>query len=128
GAVEEEEDRAESGGKDLEGRVCSGGDVVVAISASGRTPYCLGALRYARRVGAGRIALVCNPASPMEELAEVTICPVVGPEVLMGSTRMKAGTAQKLVLNMLSTAAMIRLRSEEHTSELQSRENLVCRL
>lgn len=109
GAVEEEEDRAESGEKDLEGRGCSGGDVVVAISASGRTPYCLGALRYARRVGAGRIALVCNPASPMEELAEVTICPVVGPEVLMGSTRMKAGTAQKLVLNMLSTAAMIRL-------------------
>lgn len=108
-ATEGAEDDEEAGGRDLERRGLQPGDVVVGIAASGRTPYVMGALRYAGRVGAGRIAIVCNRNSPMEALAEVTIACEVGPEVIMGSTRMKAGTAQKLVLNMMSTAAMIRL-------------------
>ena len=84
-------------------------DVLVGISASGRTPYVLGGLRYARRLGAKTVALTSNPDAPIKRLADVSIVPVVGPEVIAGSTRMKAGTAQKLVLNMLSTAAMVRL-------------------
>ena len=84
-------------------------DVLVGISASGRTPYVLGGLRYARRLGARTVALTSNPAAPSRQLADVAIVPVVGPEVIAGSTRMKAGTAQKLVLNMLSTATMVRL-------------------
>jgi N-acetylmuramic acid 6-phosphate etherase len=84
-------------------------DVLVGISASGRAPYVLGAMRFARRHRAKVVALTCNPQAPMAALADVTICPVVGPEVIAGSTRMKAGTAQKLVLNMLSTATMVRL-------------------
>lgn len=83
-------------------------DVLVGISASGRTPYTLGGLRYARRLKAKTIALTSNPLDPLCRLADVSIVPVVGPEVVAGSTRMKAGTAAKLVLNMLSTAAMIR--------------------
>jgi N-acetylmuramic acid 6-phosphate etherase len=108
-SIEAVEDSQEVGASDLAARGCSQTDAVVAIAASGRTPYCLGALRYAASVGAARIALVCNTDSLMSAEAEVTIAPVVGPEVIMGSTRMKAGTAQKLVLNMLSTASMIRL-------------------
>ncbi|HHW10253.1 MAG TPA: N-acetylmuramic acid 6-phosphate etherase [Firmicutes bacterium] len=108
-SIEGAEDDEAAGASDLEERQCGAEDVVMAISASGRTPYCLGALRYAATVGAGRIALVCNQSTPMHQLAEVTIAPLVGPEVLSGSTRMKAGTAQKLVLNMISTTTMIKL-------------------
>ncbi len=85
------------------------GDVLVGISASGRTPYTLGGMRYAHRLGAMTIALSSNPRAPLLELADVAIVPVVGPEIIAGSSRMKAGTAQKLVLNMLSTATMVRL-------------------
>jgi N-acetylmuramic acid 6-phosphate etherase len=81
----------------------------VGIAASGTTPYVLGALRYSRQVGARTIGLTSNPKSPLARLAEITIAPVTGPEVISGSTRLKAGTAQKLVLNMLSTASMVRL-------------------
>lgn len=84
-------------------------DVLVGISASGRTPYVLGGLRHARRLGAKTVVLTSNPEAPAIPLADVAIVPVVGPEVITGSTRMKAGTAQKLVLNMLSTATMVRL-------------------
>ena len=84
-------------------------DVLVGISASGQAPYVLGGMRYARRLGAHTVGLTVNPAAPMKPLADVFIAPVVGPEVVAGSSRMKAGTAQKLVLNMLSTATMVRL-------------------
>ena len=83
-------------------------DVLVGIAASGRTPYVLGALDYARRQGATTVALTCNPDSEMARVAHIALTPVVGPEVVTGSSRLKAGTAQKLVLNMLTTGAMIR--------------------
>jgi N-acetylmuramic acid 6-phosphate etherase len=83
-------------------------DVLVGISASGRTPYTVGGMRYAKRRGVPVIAVTSNPQSPMTRWADISIVPVVGPEVIAGSTRMKAGTAQKLVLNMLSTASMVR--------------------
>jgi len=105
---EEAEDRPEGGAQDIARAGVGPDDVVVGIAASGRTPYVLGALAEARRRGAATVALVCNPKAEIEAYADVVIAPVVGPEVLMGSTRMKAGTAQKLVLNMLSTTAMIR--------------------
>ena len=108
-SAEAVEDQEEAGSTDLAARGCCETDAVVAISASGRTPYCIGALRYAAQVGAARIALVCNTDSPMSKEAEVTIAPIVGPEVIMGSTRLKAGTAQKMVLNMLSTVSMIKM-------------------
>nr|PZN39319.1 MAG: N-acetylmuramic acid 6-phosphate etherase [Bacillota bacterium] len=108
-SVEGVEDDREAGRADLRARGLRAGDVVVAIAASGRTPYALGALEEARAVGARTIALTCNPGSEMERIAELTIAPVVGPEVIAGSTRMKAGTAQKMVLNMLSTGAMVKL-------------------
>lgn len=108
-SVEGAEDSREQGQQDLKERGLTAQDVVVAIAASGRTPYCLGALEYARQVAAPTVALTCNPGSPMTALAEMAITPMVGPEVIMGSTRMKAGTAQKLVLNMISTAVMIKL-------------------
>jgi N-acetylmuramic acid 6-phosphate etherase len=95
--------------RDLRRVKLSGKDVLVGISASGHTPYVLGGMRYARRVGAKTVGLTVNPAAPMKPLADVFIAPVVGPEVIAGSSRMKAGTAQKLVLNMLSTATMVRL-------------------
>jgi N-acetylmuramic acid 6-phosphate etherase len=84
-------------------------DVLVGISAGGQTPYTLGGMRYARRIGARTIAVTSNPRAPMLKLADVGIVPVVGPEIIADSSRMKAGTAQKLVLNMLSTATMARL-------------------
>ncbi|GAG10220.1 unnamed protein product, partial [marine sediment metagenome] len=84
-------------------------DVLVGIAASKRTPYVIGALKKARSIGAGTIFVICNPRSQMDIDVDVSICPTVGPEVIMGSTRMKAGTAEKMVLNMLTTAAMIRL-------------------
>jgi len=84
-------------------------DILVGISASGHTAYTMGGLRFARGVGSRTVAITSNPRAPIKRLAEVSIVPVVGPEVIAGSTRMKAGTAQKLVLNMLSTATMVRL-------------------
>lgn len=83
-------------------------DVLVGISASGRTPYTWGGMRFAKQLGATTIAVTSNPGTPLTKVAHVSIVPIVGPEVIAGSTRMKAGTAQKLVLNMLSTASMIR--------------------
>lgn len=103
------EDSAEEGRKDLQAHGVRAGDVVVALAASGRTPYCIAALEEAKRLGARAIALTCNPDSEMSRVAELTIAPVVGPEVVTGSTRMKSGTAQKMVLNMLSTGAMVKL-------------------
>jgi len=108
-AVEASEDDADAGGKDLQARGFSKADVLVGIAASGRTPYTVGAVSHARQCGAFTIAITCVPQSPITKAAEVSIVPVVGPEVVAGSTRLKAGTAQKLVLNMLSTATMVRL-------------------
>lgn len=108
-AVEAAEDDPLQAARDLEAAGATPRDAVVAISASGNTPYTLGALAHARQLGAAAIAITCNPESKMAAAAEVSINPVVGPEVIAGSSRMKAGTAQKLILNMLSTATMIRL-------------------
>jgi len=108
-SIEAAEDDPVQAGRDLEVAGLTGRDVVVGISASGNTPYTLGALEHAKQIGASAIAVTCNPASKMAAAAEVSIAPVVGPEVIAGSSRMKAGTAQKLILNMLSTATMIRL-------------------
>ena len=108
-AVEASEDDAAAGGEDLQARGFTKQDVLVGIAASGRTPYTVGAVNHARRCGAFTIAITCVPQSPITEAAEISIVPVVGPEVVAGSTRLKAGTAQKLVLNMLSTATMVRL-------------------
>jgi N-acetylmuramic acid 6-phosphate etherase len=108
-AVEASEDDADAGAKDLQARGFTKQDVLVGIAASGRTPYTVGAVNYARQSGAFTIAITCVPHSPITEAAELSIVPVVGPEVIAGSTRLKAGTAQKLVLNMLSTATMVRL-------------------
>ncbi|GAM67886.1 N-acetylmuramic acid 6-phosphate etherase [Vibrio sp. JCM 19236] len=82
---------------------------MVGIAASGRTPYVIGGLEYANQIGATSVSLSCNPDSAIAEVAKIAISPVVGPEALTGSTRLKSGTAQKLVLNMLTTASMIRL-------------------
>jgi N-acetylmuramic acid 6-phosphate etherase len=108
-AVEASEDDADASRVDLEARGFTGKDALVGIAASGRTPYTVGAVNYARSLGAFTVALTCVPESAITQAAEVSIVPVVGPEVLTGSTRLKAGTAQKLVLNMLSTATMVRL-------------------
>ncbi|NCO46913.1 MAG: N-acetylmuramic acid 6-phosphate etherase, partial [Vibrio sp.] len=108
-AKEGAEDCAELGIQDLKSIHFTDQDVVVGIAASGRTPYVIGALEYANDLGATTIALSCNPDSPIAELAQIAISPVVGPEAPTGSTRLKSGTAQKLVLNMLTTASMIRL-------------------
>jgi N-acetylmuramic acid 6-phosphate etherase len=108
-AVEASEDDREAGARDLAGRGVSAGDAVVGIAASGRTPYTIGAVEHARSIGAFTVAVTCVPDSAITRAVDVAIVPVVGPEVLTGSTRMKAGTAQKLVLNMLSTMTMIRL-------------------
>jgi N-acetylmuramic acid 6-phosphate etherase len=107
-ALEGAEDDAAAGAQDLKKQQLSLLDVVVGISASGRTPYVAGALTYAKEVGAATVALSCNAPAEISGLADVAIEVVTGPEVLMGSTRMKAGTAQKMVLNMLSTASMVR--------------------
>ena len=107
--IEGAEDDTHQAVRDLRKIKLSRRDVVVGVSASGRTPYTLAGMRYARRVGATTLAVTANPQAPMRELAVVTISTVVGPEVIAGSTRMKAGTAQKLVLNMLSTASMVRV-------------------
>jgi N-acetylmuramic acid 6-phosphate etherase len=108
-SVEAAEDDPEAGALVVRAAQVSAADVVVGITASGGAPWVLGALAEARRRGAATIALTCNPESPLTHQAEVVIAPLVGPEVIAGSSRMKAGTAQKMVLNMLSTATMIRL-------------------
>ena len=108
-ATEASEDDKGAGARDAEARGVGARDALVGIAASGRTPYTIGAVEYARRVGAFTAALTCAPGSEITRAAEVAIVPVVGPEVVAGSTRLKAGTAQKSVLNMLSTATMIRL-------------------
>lgn len=108
-ATEASEDDREAGARDAEARGVTGKDALVGIAASGRTPYTIGAVDYARQLGAFTAALTCVPDSAITRAAEVSIVPVVGPEVLAGSTRLKAGTAQKLVLNMISTATMVRL-------------------
>lgn len=107
-AVENAEDNREQGAQDLVDINFSRDDLLVGIAASGRTPYVIGALEYANGLGATTAALTCNPNSAMAQIARIALTPVVGPEVVTGSSRMKAGTAQKLVLNMLTTGAMIR--------------------
>ena len=108
-SVEGAEDDAGQAGIDLAAHNLADNDVVVGIAVSGRTPYVIGALDYATSIGATTIALSCNPGSAIAKMADIAISPVVGPEVVAGSTRMKSGTAQKLVLNMLTTASMIRI-------------------
>lgn len=108
-AIEGAEDYSEEGANEIIKRGITSKDVVVGIAASKRTPYVIGALKKARSIGAGTIFVICNPRSQMDIDVDVSICPMVGPEVIMGSTRMKAGTAEKMVLNMLTTTAMIRL-------------------
>jgi N-acetylmuramic acid 6-phosphate etherase len=108
-AVEASEDDREAGARDAAARGVTGADALVGLAASGRTPYTIGAVEGARRLGAFTAAVTCVPGSEITRAAEVSIVPVVGPEVVAGSTRLKAGTAQKMVLNMLSTATMIRL-------------------
>jgi len=108
-SVEGAEDSAEAGARDLEAAGVTAGDAVLGIAASGSTPYVRGALEYARRLGALCLGLSCNDNAPIAACADVMIAPVVGPEVLAGSTRMKAGTATKMVLNTLSTGVMVRL-------------------
>ncbi|MFA0570416.1 N-acetylmuramic acid 6-phosphate etherase [Vibrio gallaecicus] len=108
-AKEGAEDSPELGENDLKDINFTENDVLVGIAASGRTPYVIGGLEYANEIGATSIALSCNPDSPIADIAKITISPVVGPEALTGSTRLKSGTAQKLVLNMLTTASMIRI-------------------
>jgi N-acetylmuramic acid 6-phosphate etherase len=108
-AHEDLEDSEESGRADLEAVGVTGRDVVVGITASGRTPYARGAIACAREKGALTIGVVCNRDTPLEQEVDILIAPLVGPEVIAGSTRLKAGTAQKMVLNMLSTGAMILL-------------------
>ena len=107
--TEASEDDPRLAARDLRRIRFSRRDVLVGISASGQTPYTLGGMRYARRLGAKTIGLSSNPRAALRRLSDVAILPDVGPEVIAGSTRMKAGTAQKLVLNMLSTASMVRL-------------------
>ena len=108
-AVEGAEDSASLAVEELRALSLSDKDAVVGIAASGTTPYVLGALDEARAVGAAAIGLTCNQHAPIEQHADITIAVVVGPEILAGSTRMKAGTATKMVLNMLTTATMVRL-------------------
>lgn len=124
-AVEASEDDAEAGAVDLQARGFTQADALIGIAASGRTPYTVGAVAHARRLGAFTIALTNVPESSITKAAEVSIVPLVGPEVIAGSTRLKAGTSQKLVLNMISTAAMIRLGyvTGNRMTNLQTRNN-----
>jgi N-acetylmuramic acid 6-phosphate etherase len=108
-AVEADEDSRQLGMREMRERKPGKKDVVVGIAASGRTPFTVAAVEYARKAGAKTVALACNPNSPLEKAAELAIVVETGPEVVSGSTRMKAGTAEKLVLNMLSTGAMVKL-------------------
>jgi len=106
--VEGAEDDEEQGAREVEQKA-QAGDLVIGIAASGATPFVAGSLKAARRIGAKTIGVVCNANSPIEKLVDLAITVVVGPEVITGSTRLKAGTAQKMVLNMISTGAMVRL-------------------
>ena len=106
--IEDAEDKPEEGVKDLKSVALTGTDMVIGIAASGRTPYVLGGLAYAKELGCRTAAIVCNENSPMAAAAELAIEVSPGPECLTGSTRLKAGTCQKLILNMISTAAMVR--------------------
>ena len=108
-ATEVSEDEPDLGAQDLAARGFREDDVLVGIAASGRTPYVLGAIEQARRTGALTVGLSCNPDSPLASVVDIAITPRTGPEIVAGSTRLKAGTATKLVLNMISTAVMIRL-------------------
>lgn len=108
-AVEGAEDSKELGVQDMKAIGFSSADVLVGIAASGRTPYVLGCMEYAKALGAATISVTCCPGSVLDTFADIGIAPAPGPEVVTGSTRMKSGTAQKMVLNMLSTGAMIRL-------------------
>ena len=108
-AVEGAEDSKELGVTDMQSIGFSAKDVLVGIAASGRTPYVLGCMEYARELGAPTVAVTCCPGSTLDRFADIGIAPAPGPEVVTGSTRMKSGTAQKMVLNMLSTGAMIKL-------------------
>lgn len=109
GAVEASEDSRELGRRQMAKKKPGKNDVVVGIAASGRTPFTVAAVAYARSRGAQTVAVTCNRNSPLEKVAHIAIITTVGPEVISGSSRMKAGTAQKMVLNMLSTGAMTRL-------------------
>jgi len=108
-AVEASEDDKQAGINDLQNRGVTGKDAVIGIAASGRTPYTIGAVEYARKLGCFTACVACVPDSLLTRAAEIAIVPVVGAEVLTGSTRMKSGTAQKMALNMLSTVSLIRL-------------------
>jgi len=108
-SVEGAEDNPEASAWELRERGLSAGDAVVAISASGKTPFVLGALEAAHAASARSIAITCNPCSPLAEAAEIALVPQVGPEVIAGSTRMKGGLAQKMLLHLLSTTVLVRL-------------------
>ncbi len=108
-AVEGAEDSFELGAKDLEDKKISDRDLVVGLAASGRTPYVIGAMKYARSVGCKVVGITCCPGSEIDELADIKIAPQPGPEVITGSTRLKSGTAEKMILNMISTGTMIKL-------------------
>lgn len=108
-AVEGAEDSPDDGAKDLQEKNLSSRDFVIGLAASGRTPYVIGAIQYAKQIGAATAAITCNPGSKLGQLVEYALEVNVGPEILVGSTRLKAGTAQKMILNMLSTATMVRL-------------------
>lgn len=124
-SIENAEDSKEEAVEHLENINFSKNDFLVGIAASGSTPYVIGGLEYAKSLGAKTAALSCNPDSKIAEIAEISIAPVVGPEVVTGSTRMKAGTAQKMVLNMLSTATMIKLGKvyKNYMVDLQVKNN-----
>ena len=109
GAIEADEDSLQLGIQELRRRKPNKKDVVIGLAASGRTPFTVAALEYARQVGAKTIAITSNPRTPITKAAELSIVVETGPEVVAGSTRMKAGTAEKMVLNMISTGAMVRL-------------------
>ena len=108
-ASEASEDNKEAGAEDLKQRGVTEKDAVIGIAASGRTPYTIGAVEYAKQLGCFTACIVCNPESAITTAVDLAIVPVVGPEAITGSTRMKSGTAQKLVLNMISTVAMVHL-------------------
>ncbi len=108
-AKEGAEDHESNGADALREAGATNKDVIVGIAASRRTPYVVGAIKYANEIGATSVLLTCNPRSSIDQPVDIAICPVVGPEVVMGSTRMKSGTAQKLVLNMITTAAFVRM-------------------
>ncbi|MCR9197711.1 MAG: N-acetylmuramic acid 6-phosphate etherase [Planctomycetaceae bacterium] len=108
-AAEGIEDQPETAVRDLQSHQLSAADVLVGIATSGRTPYVIGGLQHAQDIGAATVGLACNADCPLEAVSDVMITPVVGPEVITGSTRLKAGTATKMVLNMLTTGTMVRL-------------------